>query len=266
LLFASACAPTINLVSPTGPRFEGNYAPAPTGPLDGTPLRIVTFNIKLSEQVDRAIEVLRGDSLRGADILALQEMSDAAVERIARSLGLNYTYFPGNIHPTHQAYFGEAVLSRWPIERSWKVVLPHEGLVRHQRRTATAAIVRVRGRDVLVYAVHLETQVRVSEQARRDQAMTIVNDARGFAGPVVVAGDFNSQTVGGVFARSGFSWPTERVGPTVAFFSWDHIFVRGLGTASSAGVVQRIAGASDHHPVWATLRSEGSVASAPDGR
>jgi endonuclease/exonuclease/phosphatase family metal-dependent hydrolase len=83
----------------------------------------------------------------------LQEMDEAGVDRIARALGFNYAYYPASIHPVTGNYFGPAVLSRWPIERSWKLLLPHGGWTRGQRRTATAAMLRVRETRLLVYAV-----------------------------------------------------------------------------------------------------------------
>ncbi len=249
-----ACAPAINLLSLTGPRFEGRYAlePPPAASPDSS-LRVVSFNIRFAREIERAIEVLREDSLRGADILALQEMDEVGTDRIARALGYDYALYPAVIHPTSGRYFGPAVLSRWPIERSWKVLLPHRGWTRGQRRTATAAIVRVRNTRVLAYAVHLETPVQVSEAERRDQALAVLKDAEAFRGPVVIAGDFNSEGIGLLLTREGYVWLTKWVGPTVAWFSWDHVFVRGLSPARprSAGVVRDVRGASDHHPVWA---------------
>ena len=253
-LVLGSCAPATNLLSPAGPLFEGHYASdaRPVASADSS-LRVVTFNIRFALEIDRAIEVLRSDSLRGADILALQEMDEIGAERIARELGCDYAFYPALIHPTSGRYFGPAVLSRWPIERSWKVLLPHAGWTRGQRRTATAAILRVRNTRVLAYAVHLETPVQLSDAKRRDQAMAVLDDAADFRGPVVIAGDFNSEGIGRLIGRRGYLWLTRRVGPTVAWFSWDHVFVRGLAPAKprSAGVVRDVHGASDHHPVWA---------------
>ena len=260
----AGCAPMPNLLDPSSPRFEGRYAtPAahPSGP--GAPLRVVSFNIKFAEAIDRAIEVLARDSLRGADVVMLQEMDDRGVDRIARALALNYAYYPASVHPGNGKYFGPAVLSRWPIERSWKLLLPHEGWGRRQRRTATAALIRANGVPLLAYAVHLETPVRLSESGRRDQAMAIIRDAAGHAGPVIVAGDFNSQALGPVFEAQGYRWATRRVGPSVAMFSWDHIFARGMRPSGRAGVVREVHGASDHRPVWAILSPAPAVAAAP---
>lgn len=259
-LLVGGCASAINLLDVNGPRFVGEYAghATPAGAGDA-PLRVVTFNIKHAREIDRAITVLRSDSLRQADVLALQEMDDAGVERIARALRLNYAYYPSAIHPADGKYFGPALLSRWPIERSWKVLLPHQGgWGRGQRRTATAAVVRAHGRPVLVYAVHLETMVKLSEAKRWDQARTVIEDAARFPGPVVIAGDFNSYGIGARMRREGYAWPTEWVGPTVWVLSVDHIFARGLTLTepASAGAVREVRGASDHRPVWAVLAAE----------
>ena len=165
----AACARATNLLEPGAPVFSGAYAPHIPDTATTSHIRIVTFNIKLGRRIDRAIVVLRSDSLRDADILALEEMDDAGVARIARALRLNYVYYPGSIHPTDHRYFGPAILSRWPIERSWKLFLPHKSRLRHQQRTATVAELRLRGQRIRVYAVHLETPFRFSDAARKDQ-------------------------------------------------------------------------------------------------
>jgi endonuclease/exonuclease/phosphatase family metal-dependent hydrolase len=155
-LTLASCAPTVNLLNPTSPRFAGAFAGL-MEPNQGVPdrLRVVSFNIKLADKIGAAIEVLSSDPLRDADIISLQEMDEAGTERIARELHLNYVYYPGSIHPARNRYFGPAILSRWPIERSWKLNLPYEAPFRKQRRNATAAVVNVRGERVWVYAVHL---------------------------------------------------------------------------------------------------------------
>jgi endonuclease/exonuclease/phosphatase family metal-dependent hydrolase len=254
----AACTRAVNLLDPASPRFAGDYALLAADSAAVGPIRIVTFNVKLGRRIDRAIEVLRSDSLRGADILTLEEMNDAGVDRLAKALDLNYVYYPGSIHPTEHKYFGPAVLSRWPIERSWKLLLPHESRTRHQRRTATAAEVMVHGRRIRVYGVHLETPGGAADAVREDQVRTVLADAAGFDGPVVIAGDFNSYGVGVLLEHHGYRWLTEWIDPTISIFTWDHIFVRGFVPArpGSAGVVRQVRGASDHHPVWAEVVPE----------
>ena len=255
VVLVAACAHTTNLLDPAAPRFSGDYALLANDSTLVGPIRIVTFNVKLARRIDRAVELLESDSLRGADILTLEEMDNVGADRIARALHLNYVYYPGSIHPTEHKYFGPAVLSRWPIVRSWKVLLPHKSRTRRQRRTATAAEIKVRGRTIRVYGVHLETPGGASDAVREEQARTILNDAATFAGPVVIAGDFNSYGIGVYLKRRGYRWLTEWIDPTISIFTWDHIFARGLRTArpGAVGVVHEVRGASDHHPVWALV-------------
>jgi endonuclease/exonuclease/phosphatase (EEP) superfamily protein YafD len=132
------------------------------------------------------------------------------------------------------------------------VLLPHASWGRGQRRTATAAILLVRGEPVLAYALHLETPIRITPSERRDQIQAVLDDAAGFEGPVVIAGDFNSEEIGLYLRGEGYRWVTEGIGPTVSFFSWDHIFTRGM-RVDRTGVVRDIHGASDHRPVWAVV-------------
>jgi endonuclease/exonuclease/phosphatase family metal-dependent hydrolase len=256
-LVLAGCTHTVNLLNPTSPKFEGEYAPitAPAMKSDISRIKVVSFNIKLADRIGPAIEVLRDSALRDADVISLQEMDDTGVERIARALKLNYIYYPGAIHPTRERYFGPAILTRWPITDTRKLILPHEGWGRRQRRDVTAATIAVRGSCLRVYAVHLETQLKATAKQREDQVDVVLADAATSSCPVVVAGDFNSKGIGRYLERKGFAWPTENVGRTITVFSWDHIFARGLTLPDSAasGKVQEIHGASDHRPVWANL-------------
>lgn len=267
-LLSTSCARTVNLLNPTSPRFEGLYAPSATSDTASTAnrIRVVSFNIKLADRIGPAIEVLQSDQLRNADVISLQEMDETGVERIARALRLNYVYYPGSIHPTRQRYYGPAILTRWPLEAARKLILPHEGWGRNQRRNATAATIHVRGSCIRVYAVHLETQLKASAKDREDQVDVVLGDAATTACPIVIAGDFNSKGIGRYLERKGYAWPTEHVGKTITVFSWDHIFVRGLSLPDSAaaGKVRQVHGASDHLPVWASLLLENRPSAASD--
>jgi endonuclease/exonuclease/phosphatase family metal-dependent hydrolase len=259
-LLLAGCAHTVNLLNPNSPKFEGSYASVAAQP-EPARLRVVSFNVKLADDIDGAIKVLQTGELANADVVSLQEMDESGTERIARALHLNYVYYPGSIHPTRHRYFGPAILTRWPIIESRKLLMAYEAPFRHQRRTATAATINVNGSCVRVYAVHLETQMRATDRDRESQVDAVLADAAGIPCPVVVAGDFNSKGIGNYFEQKGFTWPTRDVGHTISIFSWDHIFARGLGTSQSAqaGKMVDVHGASDHQPVWATLVMEPGV-------
>jgi endonuclease/exonuclease/phosphatase family metal-dependent hydrolase len=226
----------------------------------------VSFNVAYAIEIDRAIEVLLlSEPLRGADVLALQEMDGPGTERIARALGMNAVYYPSGVHPKHDRDFGCAILSPWPLEDPRKLILPHGARITGLRRAATSAVV-VRGKErVRVYSVHLSSPAAISGGSRREQLRMLAADADSAGVPVVIAGDFNSHGKVEELERAGFVWVTREVGGTTKFrllgipiknLRYDHILARGLTRApgpDTAGVVADNRGASDHRPVWARL-------------
>jgi len=260
----AGCGRAVNYLDPDGPlhAFRPEVAARAAAPRPGAPFRVVSFNVAHAIEIDHAIEVLRlAPELRGADVVALQEMDAPGAERIARALGFHAVYFPSGVHPAHRKDFGCAVLSPWPLEAPSKVLLPHGARVSGLRRAATAATV-VRGRErVRVYSVHLPAPVSISPGARRDELRVLAGEALGHDGPVVIAGDFNSHGAAGELAKAGFRWTTRETGATtrlrllglnVKGLAYDHVLARGLD-AYATGVVQDNRGASDHRPVWALL-------------
>ena len=251
---ALGCARATNYEDPKGPRFAGAASP---GPSAGDHLRVVTFNVRYALAVDKAVEALREDeNLRGADLVLLQEMDAPGAERIARALGLAWVYYPAAVHPREGRDFGNAVLARGRILRDGKVMLPHRSLTRSMQRVAVWADVEIDGRRLRAYSVHLSADAETSRQKRIDQVVAVIAHARGTRRPVVVAGDFNDRyAVGPAFLYAGYEWASRDLPATVSWFTWDHVFTRGLMLAGPGrrGVGSH-RGASDHHPVWADLR------------
>ena len=135
-----SCTRVVNYDDPESPRYVHNTGHTPTAIPDS--LIIVTHNIKLGLEVDRAIEEIDvTPQLREADIVLLQEMDHDGVERLASHFDLNYVYYPIGVHPKNDRDFGNAVLSRWPLKDPVKVILPFEDPMRKQKRIATAATV-----------------------------------------------------------------------------------------------------------------------------
>jgi endonuclease/exonuclease/phosphatase family metal-dependent hydrolase len=255
LLACASCTGIRNYPDPAGPRFVGGHVQEASAPV----LRVATFNIKFARRMDRAIALFRENALlASADVIVLQEMNETAVALMADALHLEYVYYPGAHHPKARANFGNAILSRWPIEGDHKVVLPHPARLSKLQRIAVGATVTVRGTPVRVYSVHLETPLAISAAHRREQVAVILKDA-GDAPRVLIAGDFNNtQVVADAMLAGGYTWISRGVGHTIGRFSWDHVFTRGLGAhgPSAAVVIRDNHGASDHKPVWAELPLE----------
>jgi endonuclease/exonuclease/phosphatase family metal-dependent hydrolase len=255
LLLAGAvltgCRTGRNYAAPDAPRYVGESRVSAPSATDT--LRLVSFNIEFSQQVDSAIAVLGAHpALRGADVLLLQEMNEQATGRIAEALGLSYVYYPAIFHYRTNGHMGNAVLSRWPIVEDRKIVLPHVSRFVRTQRTATAATIRVGHVLVRVYSTHLGTMGDLAPAARRDQLRAILADAERYP-RVVIGGDMNDAAVGRVARAKGYAWPTEYGPATTWLGRLDHIFLKGLIIPDSAasGTVLDVGGASDHLPVWA---------------
>jgi endonuclease/exonuclease/phosphatase family metal-dependent hydrolase len=227
----------------------------------------VTLNVKFGERVDIAVdELLENEELCDADIILLQEMDGAGVERIARQLQYNYIYCPASVHKKHNKDFGNAILSIWPVKSAAKIILPYQHTLSGQRRNAVFATIEVTKFEIIAGSVHTETPW-LSLDRRIAQADSIVKSIPSDAKYVLVGGDFNTSTqfsvteTEKVFARLGMIRASKGVGATATFppfdkpqFELDHIFSRGMQVVKH-GKLQS-SSVSDHLPVWVTLRLE----------
>ena len=212
----------------------------------------MSFNIAFSRNIDEAIDLLESDSsLKGADVLLLQEMDADGARRIADALRMSYVYYPAILHRLTKRDFGHAVLSRWPIVDDHKLILPHPSRYAGTHRIATAATVRANGRLLRVYSTHLGTVADITSRDRRAQLASIIDDAACCA-LAVIGGDMNDETAGQVAEAAGYLWLTQTGPRTARGGRLDHIFVKGLRPAQGAGTVTASRGVSDHHPVWVT--------------
>ncbi|HEX2994833.1 MAG TPA: endonuclease/exonuclease/phosphatase family protein, partial [Anaerolineales bacterium] len=224
-------------------------------------LTVLSYNIWFGENIDQALsEIKELKTQKELDIILLQEMDEVGVEQIARELQLNYVYFPAAIEPTEDKNFGNAILSRWRIIDSQKLILPHKSLSNRMNRIATRATIRIHGMDILIYSLHTES-VFTLPQFRKDQYTTVLNDIDPDAKFVIIGGDFNSFTeadvknVEAVYRQAGFMRASEASGYTIIKYGMqvasDHIFTKGF-TVEEAGKMTGAA-ASDHLPIWLTL-------------
>ncbi|MBN1561240.1 endonuclease/exonuclease/phosphatase family protein [candidate division KSB1 bacterium] len=260
-LLLQSCAGVVNFMDPQGPVYSGSYAKWQLA--DSRIIKVVSYNIAWAAKVDLAMEELRRfPRLRGADIVLLQEMDAASVDRMARKLGYNYIYHPGSVHNVHDKDIGNAILSKWELSDGKKIIFPHKQSWNDRIRTATVATVDVHGRKIRTYNVHAAT-VLMSAGKQLEQLESVLDDVTGAYDYVVVGGDFNTARPGSIrrvkelFTRAGFKRASEKAGCTawalgVLPFTLDHIYIRGLevlecGTINSAE-------ASDHLPLWTTLR------------
>ena len=117
---------------------------------------------------------------------------------------------------------------------------------------AVRATVIVAGRRLRFYALHLGSPFGASPGQRRDQIDVVLRDARGQPGSgrdrgrLQLEGPGRAAGGGGLrVADAGHRHDHPRG------FSFDHVFVKGLDTATmQAGVARDVTDASDHRPIW----------------
>ena len=255
-LLLSSCGGPLNFTHPNEPRYSGHpLAEAPPAPES---LQVVCFNIKFAEDIKGSIALFHEHpAMRNADLVLLQEMDVPGVRKIAHALHMHYVYYPATINPQINKPFGNAILSRWPIEDDKKILLPHLGRFGHTQRIAVAGTIRLGDRTLRVYSAHLATGMESKGSWKRDQALAIAHDADSTAAgmDVLIAGDLNSERVARTFEASGYRWMTRGLPSTAGWFSLDHMFVRGLTLTrpGARGVVTDNKGTSDHNPLWMTV-------------
>jgi len=254
----TACASaTVNYTDPAGPRFAGGVA---TAPRLSPSLRVASLNTNMVLHLPEVIALLReAPELAPADIVLLQEVDSVSVRTIADSLHMAWVYYPATLQPKTGRDYGNAVLSRHPIDADQKIPLPYLARGRRTARAAVAATVDVDGRPVRVYSLHLATVIGNTPRERYEQFQTVLADADRYPA-AIIGGDFNDEAVPELGLPHGFAWPTRRLPATNAFWTFDHFLVKGvpLSPAPAAGVVRDAQGASDHRPVWIDLTPGGA--------
>ncbi|MEZ5362448.1 MAG: endonuclease/exonuclease/phosphatase family protein [Bryobacterales bacterium] len=244
------------------------------------PLTVVSINI--AKQTDEAViaaEIERHEILRRADVLALQEVrredgkANVAL-RLAERLNMAVLVGGAGDGMGPDSTDAVALLSRYPLSDPTVIRLPQNSLgIRSRCRVALAATVGHPTAATRVIGLHLDT--RINTESRMAQLEPALADAHRFEGPVVFAGDFNTNKflwlehlipvpfvqdqVGPVverMAQLGFRTPFEPGGQATNDFlglQLDWVFLRGLDAAHWG--VQPL-DFSDHHAVWVRTKEQ----------
>ena len=262
LVLLSSCQPVQNYLDSDYPKYEGDFrsnSESETGSV-----KVVTWNTHYSLKINQTIEELQTtDVLNETGLLLLQEVDESSVQLIAQTFHYEYIYYPANIHKYHGNNFGNAVLSKWPILETNKVILPNKKPKNNQKRIAVKAVVEIGSEQISVYSVHTETSW-MSWKKRKEQYEFLVSEIGKEESNVIIGGDFNTLTNKGVrnlenlFAKVGLTRTSKGAGYSVTFwgfkFPMDHIFSRNFRIIENG--VWYGTSSSDHNPVWVILEFE----------
>ncbi|MEA4848973.1 MAG: endonuclease/exonuclease/phosphatase family protein [Clostridiaceae bacterium] len=222
-------------------------------------IRVMTYNIhrginKDSKlDLDSVAEVIKSS---GAEIIALQEVERFSVrtvfqdqiEYIADKLSMQYAY--GKSINILNGQYGNAVLSKFPIEEYEVSILPSNG----ERRTILRAGLNVYGNRISFCSTHLGLDQKERDM-QVEEILRLAADDRNF----IIAGDFNSKgdKLGAITGKyidcAGFednydknTFEGEELSERI-----DYIFVSEDFRVKTYDVLE--SDASDHYPVAVTL-------------
>lgn len=155
-------------------------------------LNVMTYNIHAGRDrsgrmnLDAIADVIRQS---GAQVVGLQEVDSLTarshmideIRYLSKKLGMYYAYGP-NIR-LGIGFFGNGILSAFPIEMSKNYHLPSEG----ERRGILISRIVISGSSLWFLTTHLG--LKANERIR--QAEGILKIVEGLDGPVILTGDFN---------------------------------------------------------------------------
>ncbi|MBX2999667.1 MAG: endonuclease/exonuclease/phosphatase family protein [Caldilineaceae bacterium] len=231
---------------------------------DDSEVSILTFNIQIPENENiRPIVAVIEES--EADIVAIQELSQAAADEMGAALAAQYPYQA--LHPQEYAPAGQGLLSRYPIlEESYWSYTEYDWSFGHQR-----VVLDIHGAPLVLFNTHPVPFYTLARGLRVDYHLLVLLDVmeRTLAEtlPVVLLGDFNITDQSHIYRQIsdhytdayravgkigfGFTYPADnRWLPP--FVRLDFIFYSEEWTGVSAEAWPH-SGGSDHAPVLARL-------------
>lgn len=162
-------------------------------------LRVMQFNIHAGLSRSGRVDLVRiAAEIEAArpDVVSLNEVDSGTLRSdgidepayLSRATGMRAVYGPNLEYDGGR--FGNAILSRFPVRASHNTSLP--GRPHSERRGLLEATLRVGGRTVSFYSVHL-SQGRRGAVPRARQAEAISRVLRRSPHPTILAGDLNSR-------------------------------------------------------------------------
>jgi endonuclease/exonuclease/phosphatase family metal-dependent hydrolase len=243
----------------------GGDAPAPVR------LTVMTYNIHHGEGMDKRLDLARiADVIRKCepDLVALQEV-DARTKRtngvmqaaeLARLTNMHHAYGPAMDFDGGK--YGNAILSRFPIESSGTVPLPHRPGDRREPRVALWSQCRLPNASIRFVSTHLDHTPEPSDRVQQAKTIAEKLSGDGWTSPAILAADFNCEPDSPPMAELARDWTivsndsgnTPTVPANAPRSKIDHVLVRPRERwrVIEVRVIEEPV-ASDHRPVVVRL-------------
>lgn len=225
-------------------------------------MRVMTYNVHSCIDTDRknslprVVQLIKQEKIAVAGLNEIETFSPRTwfanqPKRLAQALDMVYCYGP-TIRLGRTGFFGNAVLSRYPIVEHRNIKLP--GVKIREPRCCLKAVLGVKGGYLTVLTTHLG----LDAADRKDQIKELARLVKAEKNPVILMGDFNCgtgelepvyevMTDGGAGFGTGFTYPADNPAHRI-----DYIFISPPITCSHIYIPD--CDASDHLPVVADLQ------------
>lgn len=231
---------------------------------NGQQFTILTFNIQTASQnLDSLSQII---AQADADIVALQELSEAAAQHLEQDLAATYPYRA--LHPNRNPHWGQGMMSRFPIDN-------HEYWRNEQIDVAQGhmwAELNLNGQIITVFSTHpvppLSFEKGITLQPHSQEIAILLAKAAEHDTPLLLVGDFNMTQLMDEYRQVteqytdtyreagssglGFSFPAGHRLPLPPVVRLDYIFHSSHFQGLNAYPLAR-SGVSDHLPFWAEL-------------
>src|SRR5947207_3230540 len=163
-------------------------------------ITVMTYNIHHGVGGDKKLDLQRiANVIRAAepDFVALQELDLGTrrtngvfeAEELARLTKMHFAF--GAAMDYDGGKYGDAVLSRLPIQSTQTLQLPWRPGAPREPRVAVEVVCKIRGEEVVFISTHLDHTHEPSD--RLEQANQSNAAYRGDDRPIILAGDFNCE-------------------------------------------------------------------------
>jgi endonuclease/exonuclease/phosphatase family metal-dependent hydrolase len=235
----------------------------PIKPQTPLTLRVLSYNIHHGEAMDKKFDYQRLAKVindLSPDLVALQEV-DVGTERAS---GADQAALLGKLCKMHHAFgqampyqggqYGEAILSRFPIEKTLVHPLPYQ--FEEEPRSALEVRIDPRGIGPMAFVgthlCHQKSENRLQQTHRISQRFS-----KQEGGPVILAGDFNARPGSEPMKVLFDAGWTDAVAPRSVI---DYVLLRPRGPWKVKEVTvidERVV--SDHKPVLVVLEWQGRL-------
>ncbi len=234
--------------------------------MSGIRLRVATYNIRKAVGLDRRRDperILRVIAALDADIVALQEADrrlpprEPVLDREALRSATGLRPVPFEHGRRSLGWHGNGLLVRDHVE---VIGFDHHDLPGVEPRGAVQALLRIEGRQIRVFGVHLGL-MRMARRAQLSALIRLMGEDEEH--PTLIAGDFNERSLKVGLGRLAPRFTIVDAGPTFharsPIFPLDRIAISREFSLIEARVIREAEAqlASDHLPMRAVLQLNG---------